>query len=76
MIEFHSRKQILPTQYASVSTYNHQLIVSSGVGSNRVLRGPPIQVVGVALITEFYDCNYSFVESYFSNLNQTFMKKV
>ena len=37
-------------------------INSSGVGSNRVLQGPPIQVVGVALITEFCDHNYSFVE--------------
>ena len=37
----------------------------SGVGSNRVLQGPPIQVVGVALITEFYDHNYSFVEVVF-----------
>ena len=36
--------------------------VLSGVGSNRVLQGPPIQVVGVALITEFCDHNYSFVE--------------
>ena len=34
----------------------------SGVGSNHVLQGPPIQIVGVALITEFYDHNYSFVE--------------
>ena len=38
---------------------------SSGVGSNRVLQGPPIQVVGVALITEFCDHNYSFVEVIF-----------
>ena len=37
----------------------------SGVGSNRVLQGPPIQVVGVALITEFCDHNYSFVEVIF-----------
>ena len=29
---------------------------------NHVLRGPPIQVVGVALITEVCDHNYSFVE--------------
>ena len=28
---------------------------SSGVGSNHVLQGPPIQVVGVALITEICD---------------------
>ena len=34
----------------------------SGVGSNRVLQGPPIQVVGVALIT---DHNYSFIEVIF-----------
>ena len=27
-----------------------------------MLQGPPIQVVGVALITEFCDHNYSFVE--------------
>ena len=39
--------------------------VYSGVGSNRVLQGPPIQVVGVALITEFCDHNYSFVEVVF-----------
>ena len=37
----------------------------SGVGSNRMLQGPPIQVVGVALITEFCDHNYSFVEVIF-----------
>ena len=37
----------------------------SRVGSNRVLQGPPIQVVGVALITEFCDHNYSFVEVVF-----------
>ena len=37
----------------------------SGVGSIRMLRGPPIQVVGVALITEFCDHNYSFVEVIF-----------
>ena len=48
----------------------------SGVGSIRMLQGPPIQVVGVALITEFCDHNYSLYRSYFSNLNQTFMKKV
>ena len=42
-----------------------------------MLQGPPIQVVGVALITEFCDHNYSFVEVIiFSNLNQTFTKKV
>ena len=36
--------------------------VLSEVGSNRVLRGPLIQVVGVALIAEFCDYNYySFV---------------
>ena len=34
----------------------------SGVGSNRVLQGPPIQVVGVALITEFCDHNFYFIE--------------
>ena len=37
------------------------LIKFSGVGSNCVLQGPPIQAVGVALITEFCDHNYSFV---------------
>ena len=38
----------------------------SGVGSNRVLRGPPIQIMDVALITEFCDHNnYSFVEVVF-----------
>ena len=37
----------------------------NGVGSNRVLQGPPIQVVGVALITEFCDHNYFFVEVIF-----------
>ena len=41
---------------------NNYYYASSGVGSNRVLQGPPIQVVGVALITEFCDHNYSFVE--------------
>ena len=30
-----------------------------------MLRGPPIQVVGVALVTEFCDHNYSFVEVVF-----------
>ena len=44
-------------------TYNGLHI--SGVGSNRVLQGPLIQVVGVALITEFCDHNYSFVEIVF-----------
>ena len=29
----------------------------SGVGSNHVLRGPQIQIVGVALIIEFCDHN-------------------
>ena len=36
-----------------------------GVGSNYVLQGPPIQVVGVALTTEFCDHNYSFVKVIF-----------
>ena len=48
----------------------------SGVGSNRVLLGPLIHVVGVALITEFCDHNYSFVEVALSNLNYAFTKKV
>jgi hypothetical protein len=39
----------------SVDGPAHQI---SGVGSNRVLGGPPIQIVGVALITEFCDHNY------------------
>ena len=30
-----------------------------------MLQGPPIQVVGVALITEFFNHNYSFVEIVF-----------
>ena len=30
-----------------------------------MLQGPPIQVVSVALITEFCDHNYSFVEVVF-----------
>ena len=42
-----------------------RIIIDSRVGSNRILRGPPIQVVGVALITEFYDHYYSFVEVVF-----------
>ena len=37
----------------------------SGVGSNRVLQGPLIQIVGVALITKFCDHNHSFVEVVF-----------
>ena len=44
----------------------------SGVGSNRMLQGPPIQVVGVALITEFCDHNYSFVEVILKPGVQTF----
>ena len=50
----------------------------NGVGSNRMLQGPPIQVVGVALIIESCDHNYTFVEIVliFSDLNQTFMNKV
>ena len=39
-----------------------KFITVSGVGSNYVLRGPPIQVVGVALITHH---NYSYVEVVF-----------
>ena len=39
----------------------NMLSLHSEVGSNRVLRGPLIQVVGVALIAEFCDYNYSFV---------------
>ena len=38
----------------------HALI--SGVGSNRVLRGPQIHVVGVALIIEFCDHNIPFLK--------------
>ena len=34
-------------------------------------RGPLIQVVGVALITEFFDYDCSFVEVILSNLIQT-----
>ena len=33
------------------------ITVFSGVGSNHALRGPQIQVVGVALIIEFCDHN-------------------
>jgi hypothetical protein len=33
------------------------MLLYSGVGSNRMLRWPPIQAVGVALITEFCDHN-------------------
>ena len=35
-------------------------LLSSGVGSNCVLWGPQIQVVGVALIIEFCDYNILF----------------
>ena len=37
-------------------------IFHSGVGSNCSLRGPQIQVVGVALIIEFYDHNIPFLK--------------
>ena len=42
--------------------YRMVKIISSGAGSNRMVQGPPIQVVGAASITEFYDRNYSFIK--------------
>ena len=39
--------------------------IVSGVGSNRTLRGPQIQIVGVALITEFCDHNIPFLNVVF-----------
>ena len=40
-------------------------ILYSGVGSIRALRGPQIQAVGVALITEFCDHNVPFLKVIF-----------
>ena len=40
-------------------------ILYSGVGSNRALRGPQIQVVGAALIIEFCDHNIPFLKVVF-----------
>ena len=37
-------------------------VMCSGVGSSCALRGPQIQVVGVALIIEFYDHNIPFLK--------------
>ena len=66
MIEvFTTNDQGLSTGYRLWFLKDQGYIVSSGVGSNRVLQGPPIQVVGVVLITEFCDHNYSFVEVIF-----------
>ena len=50
--------------YIQTTTHNIHIYDNSGVGSIRVLRGPPIQDVGVALIIEFCDHN-SFVEVVF-----------
>ena len=38
------------------------IFLCSGVESNRALRGPQIQVVGVALIIEFCDHNIPFLK--------------
>ena len=40
-------------------------VKNSGVGSNRALRGPQIQVVGVVLSTEFCDRNIPFLKVIF-----------
>ena len=40
-------------------------ILCSGVGSIRVLRGPQMQAVGVALIIEFCDHNVPFLKVVF-----------
>ena len=55
------RGQFFPSFLLTASDAGKAVYIS-GVGSNRVLQGPLIQVVGVALITEFCDHNYSFVE--------------
>ena len=50
------------------SNISHNIIIIyyySGIGSNCVLQGPPIQVVGVALMTEFSDHNYSFKPDFY-----------
>ena len=39
--------------------------IFSGVGSNHALWGPQIQIVGVALITEFCDPNIRFLKVVF-----------
>ena len=41
------------------------MCIFSGVGSNHALWGPQIQVVGVALITEFCDPNIRFLKVVF-----------
>ena len=51
--------------HVTILTLLYLVLLDYGVGSNRMLQGPPIQVVGVALITEFCVHNYSFVEVIF-----------
>ena len=62
-------------QISLYSSWDDRLL--SGVGSNHVLRGPQIQVVGVALIIEFCDHNIPSLKVILcSNLVKTCAKKV
>ena len=44
--------------------YDHVITacMCSGVRNNHVLWGPLVRVVGVTLVTEFYDCKYTVVK--------------
>ena len=50
---------------ALVAVLFMRVLVTSGVGSIRALRGPQIQAVGVALIIEFCDHNVPFLKVVF-----------
>ena len=80
-----SRREVeVPTYYSSTNfCLSYRLsgrpttVLFSGVGSNHALRGPQIQVVGVALIIEFCDHNIPFLKVVLdSNLVKTCANKV